>query len=117
MDIYDYALDLSPSEPYPNTDDADYSTRQNLALLEGVDVQIEQFGEIIESALEANSPAEDKFMLIDGQKMTTNAFTDPALYHFVRGDGRNVVIDLKYLMGISGWSLELSANVSAWAAR
>lgn len=113
MDIYDYALDLSPSEPYPNTDDADYSTRQNLALLEGVDVQIEQFGEIIESALEANSPAEDKFMLIDGQKMTTNAFTDPALYHFVRGDGRNVVIDLKYLMGISGWSLELSANVSA----
>ena len=112
-DIYDYALDLSPAEPYPGKDDADYTARQNLARLEGVDVQIQQFGEIIESALEANSPAEDKFMLIDGQKMTTNAFSDPALYHFVRGDGRNVVIDLNYLMGVSGWSLELSANAGA----
>lgn len=99
-DYYEYALrkDISVSV---NASDADYSLRQNLALLSGVEVQAQHFDPLDKTALANNNSSKaDLARLTDGASASVASYTDAAFVRFSRGYGRNLVVDLGNEMAV-----------------
>lgn len=111
-DYYGYALNTEITVPVSQTD-ADYNQRQNLALLEGVDVQVKHFDPLETAHLASNTHIEQLSMLIDGKKASYASYSDTALAHFYRGYGRHIVIDLGNEMAVDEVKLEFLNEVSA----
>lgn len=104
-DFYHYALQTKPSTSNSPTD-ADYNQRQNLALLEGVQVQVDHFDPMNESVCSLNTAPDKMGMLVDGIKAKTVSYGDAAFVKFVRGYGRHVVVDLGNTMAVDEVTLQ-----------
>ena len=111
FDFYDYSLSHETLVPV-SSGDADYDTYQNLALLEGANVQIAHFDPMNDSVCQNNTPKGKISMLIDGNFATRPAYSDPAFVKFVRGCGRHVVIDLGNKMAVDRVTGEFLNEVS-----
>ena len=114
-DYYEYDLKkdvtvaVSPS-------DSDFDTRQNLALLEGVEVNAKHFDPFDPSHTASNTNKAGLAKLIDGEKATRATYSDPAFVHFTRGCGRHIVVDLGNEMAVDSVEAEFLNNVSAGIA-
>ncbi len=112
-DYYGYSLNTDITVPVSETD-ADYTAYQNLALLEGVDVQATHFDPMLESSFGSNTPIKTVAeKLTDGKKASTPHYNDSAFSVFQRAGGRHVVIDLGNKMAVDKVSLETLNFVSA----
>lgn len=110
-DYYGYLLETEITVPVSNAD-TDYDTQQNLALLEGVDVQVKHFDPFEQSYLESNTPIESLSMLTDGKKASSVSYGDQAFAHFYRGYGRHIVIDLGNEMAVDKVCMEFLNHVA-----
>jgi len=110
-DYYGYQLQTDITVPV-DPSDADYDTYQNLALLEGVDVQAQHFDPMPAEHLGSNTPVENLRMLIDGKKANISSYNDAAFAHFYRGDGRHIVIDLGNEMAVDAVYAEFLNQIS-----
>ncbi len=110
-DLYGYTLNSEITVPVDSSD-SDYNTLQNLALLEGVDVQVKHFDPMEASVCASNTPKEQLSMLIDGVKASRASYSDPAFVHFTRGYGRHIVIDLGNSMAVEEVCLQFLNQVS-----
>lgn len=98
-DYYQYALQTEITNPV-SAEDEDYDTFQNLALLEGAEVQARSFDPIPEAYYPDNSTVSELQMLIDG-KTAGISYNDAAWAHFTRGAGRYIDVDLGNVMAVS----------------
>lgn len=111
-DYYGYSLNTDITVPVSESDE-DYGAYQNLALLEGVDVQVTHFDPMLESSFGSNTPIETVAeKLTDGNKASSAHYTDSAFSVFQRAGGRHVVIDLGNKMAVDKVSLETLNYVS-----
>lgn len=110
-DFYHYALRTDISTPVSETD-SDYDRRQNLALLDGVQVQADHFDPMDESVCNANTPPEKLNLLVDGTKAKAAVYGDSAFVRFVRGYGRHVVVDLGNEMAVDEVTLQFLNQIS-----
>ncbi len=115
FDYYEYDLKkdvtvaVSPS-------DSDYNTRQNLALLEGVEVNAKHFDPFDPSHTASNTDKAGLAKLIDGEKAAKAAYSDPAFVRFYRGCGRHIVVDLGNEMAVDSVEAEFLNKVSVGIA-
>lgn len=110
-DFYGYSLSRETLTPV-SASDADYDTYQNLALLDGANVQIAHFDPMDASVCQNNTPKEKISMLIDGNFASKPTYADSAFVKFVRGCGRHVVIDLGNEMAVDRVTGEFLNEVS-----
>ena len=110
-DFYGYSLSHETLVPV-SPSDSDYDTYQNLALLEGANVQIAHFDPMDASVCQNNTPKDKISMLIDGKFATRETYGDAAFVRFVRGCGRHVVIDLGNKMAVDRVTGEFLNEVS-----
>lgn len=114
-DYYEYDLKkdvtvaVSPS-------DSDYNTRQNLALLEGVEVNAKHFDPFDPSHTASNTDKAGLAKLIDGEKAAKAAYSDPAFVRFYRGCGRHIVVDLGNEMAVDSVEAEFLNKISVGIA-
>lgn len=110
-DYYGYKLNTDITVPV-DPSDADYDTYRNLALLEGVDVQVQHFDPMPEGHLASNTAIDALAMLIDGKKANLASYNDAAYAHFYRGDGRHIVVDLGNEMAVDAVNTEFLNQIS-----
>ena len=100
-DFYNYKLVTEITTPVSESD-ADYKTKQNLALLDGVSIGALHFEPLTEVYCTYNSTKEQLTKLINGAKAQITHYRDPEMVTFFRGTGRHVIIDLGNTMAVSG---------------
>ena len=115
FDYYEYRLNTEVTTPV-SPSDSDYDTRQNLALLEGVEVQAKHFDPFEPAHTASNTNKAGLAKLIDGEKAAKAAYSDPAFAHFYRGCGRHVVVDLGNEMAVDSVEAEFLNEVSVGIA-
>lgn len=99
-DYYGYSLNTDITVSVSETD-PDYKTYQNLALLDGVDVQVTHFDPMLESSFGSNTPIETVAeKLTDGKKSASANYNNPEYVAFQRAAGRHVVVDLGNEMAV-----------------
>ena len=99
-DFYGYSLKTDITTPVSETD-PDYTEYQNLALLDGVDLQITHFDPMLESSFAANTPLEEAAKkLTDGKRSDSAHYGNPEYAVFQRAAGRHVVVDLGNKMAV-----------------
>lgn len=115
FDFYNYSLkkDISVSV---SPSDSDYKTYQNLARLDGVDIQIQHFDPLNDSVEISNTPIEEAYKLTDGKYASYATYNDSAWFKFVRGHGRHVVIDLGNVMAVDKLTAEILDQSAAGVA-
>lgn len=111
FDYYGYKLQSDITVPV-DPSDADFDTYQNLALLEGVNVQAQHFDPLLIEHLGSNTPIDKLVMLTDGKKANIASYNDAAYAHFYRGDGRHIVIDLGNEMAVDAVNAEFLNQIS-----
>lgn len=112
-DFYGYSLNTDITVPVSDTD-ADYTAYQNLALLQGTDIQVSHFDPMPETSFGPNTPIETVAKkLTDGKKASSAHYSDSAFSVFQRAGGRHVVVDLGNEMAVDKVSLETLNFVSA----
>lgn len=112
-DFYGYSLNTDITVPVSSTD-KDYGIYQNLALLDGVDLQVTHFDPMLESSFGSNTSRDilaEK--LTDGSKAASAHYNDKAFSVFRRAGGRHIVIDLGNKMAVDKLSFEALNFVSA----
>ncbi len=112
-DFYKYSLNSGITVPVSEKD-GDYGKYQNLALLEGVDIQATHFDPMPETSFGSNDAREvlaEK--LTDGNFAAKAHYSDTAFVEFQRAGGRHVVVDLGNQMAVDKVSLEMLNYVSA----
>lgn len=115
FDYYEYRLNTEVTTPV-SPSDSDYDTRQNLALLEGVEVQAKHFDPFEPAHTASNTNKAGLAKLIDGEKAAKAAYSDPAFAHFYRGCGRHIVVDLGNEMAVDSVEAEFLNKVSVGIA-
>ena len=115
FDYYEYQLNTEVTTPV-SPSDSDYDTRQNLALLEGVEVQAKHFDPFEPAHTASNTDKAGLAKLIDGEKAAKAAYSDPAFAHFYRGCGRHIVVDLGNEMAVDSVEAEFLNKVSVGIA-
>ena len=115
FDYYEYRLNTEVTTPV-SPSDSDYNTRQNLALLEGVEVQAQHFDPFEPAHTASNTNKAGLAKLIDGEKAAKAAYSDPAFAHFYRGCGRHIVVDLGNEMAVDSVEAEFLNKVSVGIA-
>ncbi len=112
-DFYSYLLNTDITVPV-SEGDSDYGDYQNLALLDGVDIQVSHFDPMLESSFNSNT-ARDVLAekLTDGNKARTPHYNDTAFSSFQRAGGRHIVIDLGNQMAVDKLSFETLNYVTA----
>lgn len=115
FDYYEYRLNTEVTTPV-SPSDSDYNTCQNLALLEGVEVQAKHFDPFEPAHTASNTNKAGLAKLIDGEKAAKAAYSDPAFAHFYRGCGRHIVVDLGNEMAVDSVEAEFLNKVSVGIA-
>lgn len=115
FDFYKYNLKKDVSVPV-SPSDSDYGTYQNLARLDGVDIQIRHFDPMNESVEADNTPIEEAYKLTDGKYASYATYGDSAWFKFVRAHGRHVVIDLGNVMAVDKLTAEILDQSAAGVA-
>lgn len=110
LNFYSYTLNHDVTVPVSDTD-ADFNKEQNLALLDGVDVQIKHFDPMTEDVTARNSPIEEAYKLHDGEKAKSPVYSDKAWFRMARGYGRHIDVDLGNIMAVSGLNAEFLNQV------
>jgi len=108
-DFYKYSLKSEITVPV-YADASDYNTYQNLAKLDGTDIQIQHFDPIKES--DNNTAIDSAAMLKDGKKASAPSYDDGVWFKFSRGCGRHVVVDLGNVMSVSALRAEFLNQIS-----
>lgn len=108
-DYYKYSLKSDITVPV-DAGASDYNSYQDLALLDGTDVQIQHFDPIKE--INNNTAIDSAKMLTDGKKASVPSYDDGAWFKFSRGCGRHVVVDLGNVMSVSALKAEFLNQIS-----
>lgn len=98
-DYYNYQLSTDVLVPVSSSD-KDFDTYQNLAALNGVNIQIKHFDPMSLDIAESNSPISEWEKFVDGKKAAEAIYQDSAWFKFSRGYGRHIDIDLGNLMSV-----------------
>ncbi len=109
-DYYKYSLKSDITVPV-DANASDYDLYQNLALIDGTDIQIKHFDPIKENSGN-NSTIDSIGILTDGKKASTPSYDDKAWFQFSRGCGRHVVVDLGNIMSVSALKAEFLNQIS-----
>ena len=109
---YQYELKTEITTPVSSSD-GDYNTRQNLALLSGVNLQVTHFDPMDPSITSGNSTIQQLAGLVDGQKATLAGYSDPAFLKFSRAKGRHIVVDLGNEMAVDEVRIDFLNQVNA----
>ncbi len=75
------------------------TVRQNLALLDGVNLQMQHF-DPISKTISGNDGAELFYKLHDGVYNTSTSYSDPAYFRMVRGGGRYIDFDFGSVVAV-----------------